>query len=153
MRFYPRVSLYALMLAALTPADWQNGRAMLTEHQVLFTGDIEAPVEILLAYRSMLAPATVVVVPHHGSGTSSSMALVQAVRPDLAIVSAGFANRWGMPKDAVVRRWQAGGALVVNTAHAGAVSQELCAGEEAGRVRQTRDDARRFWHDLAEAAP
>jgi len=128
-------------------------RASVAKHQVLFTGDIEAPVEILLAYRTMLAPATVVVVPHHGSGTSSSTALVQAVRPNLAIVSAGFANRWGMPKDAVVRRWQAGGAQVVNTAYAGAISQKLCAGEEAGRVRQTRDDARRFWHDLAEAVP
>ena len=116
-------------------------------HRLLLTGDIETPVELLLAYRSVVAPVSVVVVPHHGSGTSSSDSLVNALRPALAIVSAGYSNRWGMPKGEVVGRWRASGATVVNTAYTGAVAQRLCAGQVPGRVRLARLDDQRYWHD------
>ena len=69
------------------------------EQRVLLTGDIEAPVERILDYRTMLRSATVALVPHHGSGTSSSDILVDQVRAEIAIVSAGYANRWGFSKD------------------------------------------------------
>jgi competence protein ComEC len=117
------------------------------DHRILLTGDIEAPVEILLEYRSVLSDVSVVLVPHHGSRTSSSHALVNTLRPQLAIVAAGFANRWGMPKEDVVQRWQKSGARVVNTAYSGAISQRLCSGQPAGRVQRERPDSLRYWHD------
>jgi competence protein ComEC len=114
---------------------------------LLLTGDIEVPVEILLAYRNALPHVAAVIVPHHGSGTSSSNALIEALRADLAIVSAGFDNRWNMPKEDVVRRWQVSGATVLNTASSGAVSQRLCRGQSASAPAGQRSTWPRLWHD------
>ena len=117
------------------------------DHRLLLTGDIEAPVEILLAHRERFSKSDVVVVPHHGSRTSSRQALVDAARPDLAIVAAGYGNRWGFPKEDIVRRWEAAGAEVVNTAMAGAVSQQVCAAEGGGPVARERIRAVRYWRE------
>jgi competence protein ComEC len=89
-------------------------------------------------------------VPHHGSLTSSSVPFISAVSPNVAIVSAGYGNRWGFPKAAVVARWQAVGARVLNTATSGAVSLRLCADSGIGRVRLDRHERRRFWRDDAD---
>jgi len=70
--------------------------------------------------------ASVVLVPHHGSLTSSSPAFVHRLRPDLAVASAGYANRWGFPKERVTKRWEGAGAVVLDTANSGAVSFRLC---------------------------
>jgi competence protein ComEC len=87
--------------------------------------------------------AAVVVVPHHGSATSSSPAFVAAVDAELAIVSAGFANRWGFPRAEVRQRWEQAGAAVVVTGEAGAVSVDL--GPEGARVSTERDGRHRYW--------
>lgn len=118
-------------------------------HRLLLTGDIESPVETLLAHRNILPPVSAVVVPHHGSGTSSGNELVVSLEADLAIVSAGFANRWGMPKVDVVRRWKLSGSRLVNTATSGALSQRLCNGLPPGRLARSRIDSMRYWHDTA----
>lgn len=114
---------------------------------LLMTGDIERPVEILLNYRKQLTPVDTIVIPHHGSGTSSGDSLVAALSPTHAIVSAGYDNRWGMPKAEVVERWQAVGADVVSTANSGAISQRLCAASPAGNIVRQRDISRKYWHD------
>ena len=92
-----------------------------------------------------LSPATVVVVPHHGSRTSSSAPFVAAARPALALVSAGYRNRWGLPRREVVERWRAAGARVLTTADSGAIEITFAAGRPpvAREYRQTR---RRYWH-------
>jgi competence protein ComEC len=123
------------------------------DHRLLLTGDIEAPVEILLAHRNRFRSSDVVVVPHHGSRTSSRMALVDATRPDVAIVAAGYGNRWGFPKEDVVSRWESVGAEVVNTATSGAVSQRMCARGGAGPVMRERRRAPRYWRDVAPERP
>ncbi len=51
-------------------------------------------------------PADILVVPHHGSRTSSSAGFVAATRPRWAVVSAGHRNRWGFPAPAIVERWR-----------------------------------------------
>ena len=119
------------------------------EHSMLLTGDIEAGGERDLANNSRLATVDVVVVPHHGSLTSSSPPFVAALSPTLAIVSAGHANRWGFPKKAVVARWQAVGATVLETASAGAVSLRLCAADGIRSLRKDRDERRRFWRSTS----
>jgi competence protein ComEC len=108
---------------------------------LLVTGDVER-----LGERALLAQplaADVVVVPHHGSATSSSPAFVAAVGARFAIVSAGFANRWGFPRPDVRRRWEQAGAAVIVTGEAGAVSVEL--DPEGARVSTERDGRHRYW--------
>ena len=115
-------------------------------HQLLLTGDIEVAAERDLLRRRALRAVDVVVVPHHGSLTSSSAAFVQQLKPRVAIVSAGFANRWGLPKEIVIERWVSAGSTVLNTAEAGAVSLSLCADGGIRKLRSDRDERRRFWH-------
>jgi len=116
-------------------------------HRVLLTGDIERPVEDELVRNGALAAVDALIVPHHGSRTSSSLPFVRALTPSLAIVSAGYGNRWGFPKNDVVERWQAAGATVHATATSGAVHMRLC--EVGGVVSLTRHRAlrRRIWHE------
>jgi competence protein ComEC len=116
------------------------------DHRLLLTGDIESPVEKLLAHRDRLRAAAVVFVPHHGSRTSSTESLVRATRPDIALISAGFRNRWGQPAEAVTDRWRRAGARVINSADAGGISQRLCADTGPQRLRATRFARRRVWH-------
>jgi competence protein ComEC len=91
---------------------------------VLFTGDIEAAGERALLARipaAMLA-ATVLKAPHHGSRTSSSSAFIAAVRPQVAVLSLGYRNRFGFPAPEVVERYLEAGVRVFRTDRSGAVS-------------------------------
>lgn len=117
------------------------------EHRLLLTGDIESPVEKLLDYRHAFQRSHIVVVPHHGSRTSSTAALIEPTRPDIAVVAASFGNQWGLPKEDVVARWEAAGTTLINTAIAGAVGQRLCAGKPAGPLRRARLDSRKYWRE------
>lgn len=88
----------------------------------LLTGDIGDVIERGLVRRA--APdlrADVVLVAHHGSGGSSDPAFVAATGAKLAIVSAGYGNRFGHPRPQVVGRWHGAGAEVLNTADSGAI--------------------------------
>jgi competence protein ComEC len=72
----------------------------------LLTADIETPQEqALLDLRANLLPATVLLVPHHGSKTSSSEAFLDAVNPKLAMVQAGYRNRFAHPRPEVMERY------------------------------------------------
>ena len=116
-------------------------------HRLLLTGDIERAAEVELLRSGSLQGVDVVIVPHHGSRTSSSPSFVQALRPELAIISAGFGNRWGLPDVEVVERWRASGAQVLTTAASGAISLRLC--EQGGIEALTRQRVRqrRIWHE------
>lgn len=117
------------------------------EHRALFSGDIERPAESDLVRTGSLPVVDVVVVPHHGSRTSSSPAFVAALKPAVAIVSASHGNRWGFPKDDVVGRWQAVGAEVLGTAESGAISMRLCGQGGLVSLSRQRDSQRRIWHE------
>ena len=105
---------------------------------VLLPGDIEVGVEGAVA--AVLEPAAwrVVKVPHHGSRTSSSRSFVEALRPALAVVSAGRDHVFGHPHPEVVARYEAAGAVVLATGEEGAVAvctdgRELAAATNEGR--------------------
>ena len=102
-------------------------------------GDVGAEVESRLARAMPPAAPRVLKVPHHGSRTSSSPALLAALDPTLAIVSAGRENRFGHPAPEVVRRYEEAGALVRQTGRAGAI--EVCSDGEDVRVRAAGDPA------------
>ncbi|MDJ0873522.1 MAG: DNA internalization-related competence protein ComEC/Rec2 [Gammaproteobacteria bacterium] len=116
-------------------------------HSILLTGDIEADAERELLERGLPGAVDVVVVPHHGSATSSSASFVDATSPQVAVVSAGYGNRWGFPSEAVVERWQSVGAELIDTATAGAVSLRLCARGGVTGLRRDRQTRRRFWRE------
>jgi competence protein ComEC len=108
---------------------------------MLVTGDIERHGEAAVLTQAIAAD--VVVVPHHGSATSSSPAFVAAVGARYAIVSAGYANRWGFPRPEVRERWQRSGAEVIGTGGAGAISVVLAPDRVA--VEAERDTRHRYW--------
>jgi competence protein ComEC len=112
----------------------------------LLAGDIESAAEHWLVRQRLLRPSQFVLVPHHGSRTSSSAGFVRALRARIAVVSAGFDNRWGFPRPEVVRRWQDEGAQVLTTGRSGALSTRLCiAGGPSPPIEQRRAQ-RRYWH-------
>ena len=119
-------------------------------HAMLLTGDIELAAEARLLADERLSAASVVLIPHHGSLTSSSPPFVNRVQPALAIASVGYANRWGFPKERVTSRWEGVGARVLDTARSGAISFRLCAGDGVSRLRQERLRRQRIWHDTPE---
>lgn len=115
--------------------------------RLLLTGDIEADAEREILRYAPIESASAVVVPHHGSLTSSTPDFVNRVSASLAIASAGHNNRWGFPKERVRHRWVNSGAEFVDTASAGAVSFRTCAKSGIGRLRRERQHQQRFWHD------
>jgi len=139
-------------LHPLPGAAWEGNNAScvlevaIGNHRILLTGDIEAPVEATLVENSLIGPVNTVIVPHHGSRTSSSPDFVTRLRPELAIVSAGFGNRWGFPKADVVRRWERGGARLLETGTSGAVGQRICIDSGVERLKRERWASRKYWH-------
>jgi len=87
---------------------------------LLLTGDISHVVERRLAGLGFLEH-TVLVAPHHGSSTSSSQALIDAVRPGWAIISAASDNRFGFPRADVLGRFSTAGVATPNTARCGGI--------------------------------
>ncbi|MDX2298977.1 MAG: DNA internalization-related competence protein ComEC/Rec2, partial [Xanthomonadaceae bacterium] len=90
--------------------------------------------------------ADVLVVPHHGSNTSSSPEFVAAVAPQLALFATGHGNRFGLPRATIVQRYREGGAQVVDSADSGLVRVRVDArgARVTARWRATR---RRLWHE------
>jgi competence protein ComEC len=92
---------------------------------VLLTGDIEAPQERALLERASLngddVKADVLLAPHHGSGTSSTIEFLQTVHPSVALFQVGYRNRYRHPKQAIVERYLDLGILPLRTDQAGAI--------------------------------
>jgi competence protein ComEC len=117
------------------------------QHAVLLTGDIERRAEAELVEHGRLARADIVLVPHHGSRTSSTAAFVNATRPRWALVPSGHRNRWGFPKPDVVERWQSAGAEVLVGSATGAIEFELHPQRPIAPPLLWRPSQRRVWRD------
>lgn len=89
----------------------------------LLTGDIMADAESTLLRRAdgNLA-STVLFAPHHGSRSSSTPGLIQAVRPKTVVISSGAGNRFGFPHLDVTDRYRAAGCRILITATHGAIT-------------------------------
>ena len=111
----------------------------------LLLADPEAAGEAALVADDVAAD--VVLLPHHGSRSSSSPGLVDAVSARLGIASAGFGNRWGMPVAGVVARWRAAGTTVLDTGEAGAIRVQFPATPGPLDVSTERHDHPRWWRD------
>jgi competence protein ComEC len=118
-----------------------NGR-----QAVLLTGDIEAAQEqSLLAdpARAPLLRADVLLVPHHGSKTSSTPEFLQAVQPRHALVQAGYRNRYGHPAAEVQARYADLRINLVTSPRCGAARWRSV---EPQNVACLREDERKYWH-------
>ncbi len=117
------------------------------DEALLLTGDIQHDAETEMLGRGLPVGITAVVVPHHGSRTSSGQGLVDAIRPRWALVPAGYRNRWGFPASSVVERWSQSGANMLNTATSGAIEFDLGSGEAMSTPVEWRRTALRPWRD------
>ncbi|MBL8330394.1 MAG: DNA internalization-related competence protein ComEC/Rec2 [Rubrivivax sp.] len=91
--------------------------------RLLLTGDIEVAQEAELLARQPRPDglrADLLLLPHHGSATSSTAELLRAVKPDLALAQAGYRNRFGHPAPPVVQRLNEAGIPLIRTDRCGA---------------------------------
>ena len=90
---------------------------------LLITGDIEKEVEKgLVANQSKKLTADILIVPHHGSKTSSSSGFIGATAPRWAVFSAGYRSQFNHPHPKIVQRYENLGINTLNTADTGMLS-------------------------------
>jgi competence protein ComEC len=114
------------------PPDWERQKVRNDDSEVMefrygeisvvFTGDIGREVEREIAKAFSPAGIRILKVPHHGSGTSSSTRFLEALRPAVAVISAGRGNPFGHPVPAVLRRYESIGAAIFRTDLDGAIT-------------------------------
>jgi competence protein ComEC len=109
----------------------------------LLLADPEAAAEAELGSQSL--DADVVLLPHHGSRSSSSPELITSISARYGIASAGFGNRWGMPDRDVVARWRAAGTTVLVTADEGAIRARFSMEPDSVKIETERRKSRRWW--------
>jgi len=108
----------------------------------LLPGDIEAAQEQALVARATPLTADVLLLPHHGSKTSSSAAFLDAVQPRTALVQAAYRSRFGHPAREVLERLDGRGIAVVESARCGAARWSSA---QPWQVRCERDEQPRYW--------
>jgi competence protein ComEC len=113
--------------------------------RALLAGDLEAEQERRLVRREPDLHADLLLVPHHGSKTSSSAEFLAAVRPEVGLVQAGYRSRFGHPAPPVLARYQAAGIAIVASPACGAWRWRSDV-PPASAVCE-RDRERRYWHD------
>jgi competence protein ComEC len=120
-----------------------------TQGSALLTGDIERAQELALVERHAQAlRSDVLLVPHHGSRTSSTAAFIEAVAPRVAVVQAGYRSRFGHPAPDVVARYTDRGVTVVRTDVCGAWTWAPDGGQHC-----QRRVAARYWHHRVAEEP
>ena len=115
--------------------------------RLLLPGDIEAAAEYALLRRHGPAlQADLLLSPHHGSRTSSTVSFIRAVSPALVIHPAGRANRYGFPHPDILARYRAAGTVQRVTGCRGALQLRLDAPEDLSPPAGYREVQRRLWH-------
>lgn len=109
----------------------------------LLVGDIEQAQEARLLGSGTPLGAQVLLVPHHGSKTSSSAPFLDAVAPQWALVQSGYRNRFGHPAPSVLARYQERHIAVVDSPHCGAATWQS---HHPDTVDCMRTRGLRYWH-------
>jgi competence protein ComEC len=118
------------------------------EAAALLTGDVEARGEReMLARDAVGLRAEIMLVPHHGSKTSSIPAFIDAVSPVTAVFSVGYRNRFHHPNDGVVMRYAQRGIELRRTDAEGALQVRLPAEGGGGVAIEGRQAACRYWSE------
>lgn len=137
-----------------TPADYASDtvksnalgctlKVTLGAQAILLPADIGVAQEArLLAHDADQLRAPVLLAPHHGSGTSSSLAFLQAVRPRLALFQVGYRNRYGHPKQEVFERYGQLGIQRLRNDQAGAITLQF---GTSLQFSEYRSEHARYW--------
>jgi competence protein ComEC len=104
---------------------------------ILFPGDIEARAEKQIVGNG-LGRHDLLLIPHHGSATSSGSDWVFAVKPVHAIAQVGRYNRYGFPRPAVVRRYRKAGSRIWLTSDGAVVAQYRHGRRSAWKIEHWR---------------
>jgi competence protein ComEC len=89
----------------------------------LLPGDIEAEAEQELLHLAASAlESTVLLVPHHGSKSSSTPKFLDYVDPTIAVISAGWKNMFGFPHQKILKRYERQGCQIFRTDQGGAIT-------------------------------
>jgi competence protein ComEC len=116
----------------------RNGR-----QTALLAGDIEAAQESRLVIAQAPLKADILLVPHHGSKTSSTDAFLEGVQPRIALIQAGYRNRFQHPVPEVLARYEARQVRLVSSPACGAATWRS---DEPEQVFCQRQVYRRYWH-------
>jgi competence protein ComEC len=112
---------------------------------ILLTGDIEKEAEASLINRyGNLLQAEILLVPHHGSKTSSTKAFISKVLPNYAFIPTGYKNRFGFPKKDIMSRYDAFDVKTYISYETGELSAKFR--EKGLQIDEFRTKNRRFWH-------
>ncbi len=116
--------------------------------RILLVGDIEKSVELkLLKHPSLAEPVDILLVPHHGSRTSSSSIFIRQLQPQYGLVSSGYRNPHGHPHYKVVERYQQQGVTLLNTSEEGALTFSWLENDPL-QVSGQRSTYRQWWRSL-----
>ena len=120
----------------------------------LLTADVEAVSEAEIVRRYASAPSLlksdVLLMPHHGSLTSSTPDFIDAVAPKIALINAGYRNRFGHPRDGVLARYAARNIPVMRTDWHGAIT--INSVDALGKIEKVRETRQRYWVDRPDPA-
>jgi competence protein ComEC len=127
---------------------------------VLITGDIETKSEksiieyielhenarnIVNKGEQISLKSTILLVPHHGSKSSSSEAFIDAVSPKYAVIPVGYRNTYGHPKKEIVQRYEQRGITVLDSVRGGAIQFLLNDKNEIPIPKQYRVEHKQYW--------
>jgi len=119
--------------------DWKNNdlsivmRLVCNDLSLLFTGDVERKAMREIAESGIPIESTVIKVPHHGAKSSVEETFIAAVKPSIAIISAGYLNPYKHPSPEALSAYERVGATIYRTDRDGAVTIE--AGDGKMRVQ------------------
>ncbi|MBI5436863.1 MAG: DNA internalization-related competence protein ComEC/Rec2 [Nitrosomonadales bacterium] len=126
-------------------------RISIGKQHILLATDIEKESEQrLLKEHADKLLATLLVVPHHGSKTSSVQSFVEAVHPRYAVFTVGYRNRFGHPKEEVVERYRAAGSELLRSDEDGAILVQMDAQDFA--IERYRKTHARYWQQSGAVA-
>ena len=147
---WPGGQQFQFLSPAHSPPDSSNNSSCVLQiqsgdHTLLLAGDVERAQEReLVKYWGGGLASDWLLVGHHGSATSSSWTFLKHVQPAVAVISSGYANRFGHPHVNVLVRLHESGAAVHGTATGGALQYEFSPRQPV-QVRRWREQYKRFW--------
>jgi competence protein ComEC len=113
-------------------------------YSTLITGDIEKPIERFLLNSKQSLKSDFLLVPHHGSSSSSTPGFIDAVQPKLGLIAAGYRNHYGHPHPNVVSRFSSRRIKLLSTIENGSVLLKI--NKKEWSYTAFRVANRRFWH-------
>jgi competence protein ComEC len=113
---------------------------------VLLTGDIEKKVEKILLSKQVDLNVDVLVVPHHGSKSSSSQRFIKAVDPEVVLFPVGYRNRYRLPNKDIVARYEDSGADLYSSGHSGAIKVIFSSEKGVSVTDEYRKNHHKYWN-------